>query len=349
MAAPLRSWPNPLPNAGMNFKALHSALILLLAVAASACGGGGGSASPEPAPVPLPAPLPAGWTRLADMPAGLAKFGVAAFNDRLYVVGGYDTRTTVWIYDIASNTWSAGPALPRGTDNVAAVAVAGRVWAIGGEAGTALQAFDPVAGTWAAAPSAPSVRFAAAAGVAAGRLLVAGGWNADNTASASLTRHDVFDPAGPGWSSAAPLAVARNAAGGAVVDGRFYVVGGRSPGIRRTDQQPLSSVEVYSPASDRWDAAAPLPTARGSLAVTALAGRLYAFGGEDAAGAVSDAVERLDTASGSWTALTPMPYRSHGLGAVAVGDDIYVMGGFGGPSDAVGTESKALYRYRPGP
>lgn len=163
-----------------------------------ACGGGGGgavAADPPAAPV-----LPRGWTRLADLPAGVAKFGVAALDGKLYVAGGYDTRRAVMVYDIATNTWAAGPQLPRGTDNVV--------------------------------------------------LLAAGG-------------------------------------------------------------------------------------------------RLYALGGEATPGGVSHAVERYDPASGAWTALTAMPYRSHGLGAVAVGDAIYVLGGFTGASDAVGTESAALYRYQP--
>jgi len=88
-------------------------------------------------------------------------------------------------------------------------------------------------------------------------------------------------------------------------------------------------------------------TARGSLAVAALADRLYALGGETAGGVVSDAIDRLDPATGTWTSLPAMPYRSHGLGVVAVGDSLYVMGGFTGASDAVGSESRALYRYTP--
>ena len=37
--------------------------------------------------------------------------------------------------------------------------------------------------------------------------------------------------------------------------------------------------------------------------MAALDGRVYAFGGEDAGGAVSDAVERLDVAAGTWSHL----------------------------------------------
>ncbi len=326
-----------------NLKSFVGRWCLLLGLAA--CGGGGGASS-DPTPA-APSPLPAGWERLADLPVGVAKFGVAALGGRLYVVGGYDTRDTVWVYDIASDRWSAGPPLARATDNVAAVALAGRMWALGGEAGAVLQSLDPAAGGWTLAPNPPTVRFASAAGVVDGRLHAAGGWNANNSASASLARHDRFDPVAAAWSVAAPLATARNAAGGAVVDGRFHVVGGRAPGIRRGDQSPLASVEVYTPAADRWDAGPPLAAARASLAVAVLGARVYAFGGEDAAGAVVDTVERLDSVTGSWRTLPAMPYRSHGLGAVAVGDAIYVMGGFGGASDATGTESRALYRYTP--
>lgn len=323
------------------------------------CGGGGGGAeaaataqtpTPTPAPVPTPTPapsLPAGWTRLADMPAGVAKFGVATLGGKIYVAGGYDTRQSLMVYDIATDRWSFGPTLLRGTDNVAAVAAGDRLYAIGGEASTALQVFEPVSGKWNAGPTLPRVGFASAAAALGGRLHLVGGWNYSNTASASLASHSVFDLASQSWSSAASLAVARNAAGAAAIDGRLYVVGGRSPGIRANDQQSLAGMEIYTPAADQWVAAAPMPTARGSLAVVALAGQLYALGGESTPGKVSDAVERYDPIAQTWSMLPAMPYRSHGLGAVVVGDAIYVMGGFTGAADAVGSESVALYRYKP--
>lgn len=329
-----------------------ASLAALLLCLMSACGGGGSEATSAPAPVPMPPPapppsLPDGWTRLADMPAGVAKFGVAAVAGKLYVAGGYDTRRTLMVYDIASNTWANGPALPQGSDNLVALAGGNKVYAIGGEAGTAVQVFDPATNLWAAGPALPSLRFASAAAVLDNRLHLVGGWNGSNSASASLASQSVFDLAAQTWSAGLPLAMARNAAAAAVADGRLYVVGGRTPGIRAADQQGLASVEVYSASSGAWASAAPLPAARASLAAVALAGRVYALGGETSGGAVSDAVTRYDPASQAWTALPAMPYRSHGLGAVVVAGAIYVMGGFGGASDAVGSESAALYRYIP--
>jgi N-acetylneuraminic acid mutarotase len=64
---------------------------------------------------------------------------------------------------------------------------------------------------------------------------------------------------------------------------------------------------------------------------------------------VLDAVTQFDPATQAWTALPAMPYRAHGLGAVVVDGSVYVMGGFVAASDAVGTESAALYRYTPAP
>lgn len=319
-------------------------LSLSLAVVA-ACGGGGGDGASAATPPP---PLPAGWVRLSDLPLGLAKFGAAALGGKIYLAGGYDTRRGLLVYDIATDRWSTGPDMLQGSDNLALLAAGGKLYAIGGEARTAVQVFDPVANSWTAGTASPAIRFASAAAELGGRLHLVGGWNYSNTASASVATHGVLDSATSAWAGAAPLATARNAAGAAAINGRIYVVGGRAPGIRATDQTPLASVEIYNPVTDSWAAGAALPAARGSLAVAALAGKLYAIGGEADGGTVSDAVERLDPATGTWAALPAMPYRSHGLGVVVVGDSLYVMGGFTGASDAVGTESRALYRYTPG-
>jgi hypothetical protein len=295
------------------------------------------------------ADTPSGWTRLADLPAGVAKFGVAELNGQLVVAGGYDTRRSSLVYDIATDRWRDGPPLLRGSDNLALLAAGGRLYAIGGEASRSLQVFDPVTAVWTLGPALPSGRFAAAAAEFNSRLHLLGGWNLNNSASDSLATQIAFDPASQSWLSTgfAPLPKGRNAAAAAVVDGRLCVVGGRTPGIRAQDQQPLADFDCYSATSDTWQAEPGLPTARGSLAAAVLAGKLYTFGGETAARTVSNAVERWDPATRRWQQLPAMPFAAHGLGAVAVGDAVYLLGGFTQASDAVGSESRQLWRYRP--
>ena len=257
-----------------------------------------------------------------------------------------------YVYDVAANTWAAGPNLLRGTDNVAALASGGKVYAIGGEASTSLQVYDPASNSWTLGPALPSGRFASAAAALNGRLYTLGGWNLSNAASASLASLAAFDTAGNAWLADAltPMPTARNAAAAGVISAQIHVVGGRAPGIRANDHQSMGTHEVYNPVTNSWQTAAAMPTARGSIAAAVLNGKLYVFGGEatTASGStVSNAVERYDPATNTWQVLDAMPYRAHGLGAVAVGNAIYVMGGFTASADAVGSESRALYRFQP--
>lgn len=69
-----------------------------------------------------------------------------------------------------------------------------------------------------------------------------------------------------------------------------------------------------------------MPTARGGIAVVALGGRLFVFGGEESAGTFAQ-TEVYDPVTDRWTAMAPMPTARHGLGAAAVGGKIYVIGG----------------------
>lgn len=281
------------------------------------------------------------------MPAALAKFGAASLGTQVMTAGGYDTRRTVLLYDVASDTWTNGPLLLRGTDNVSVLSAGGRVYVVGGEAGTANQMYDAGTTSWSLGPSSPSIRFASAAAVLAGRLHLIGGWNANNAASASLASHDVFDPGTNTWQPAAPLTTARNAAAAVALDGQILVIGGRSPGIRANDQTSLRSCEIYDPAQDRWRAGPDLPDARASLAAVAFGGRAYAFGGEGAPGKVLSTITRLASLDGDWELLGDMPRAVHGLSAVALSDCILTMGGFTGASDAVGSERNECWCYTP--
>lgn len=253
----------------------------------------------------------------------------------------------VQLFDTEAGHWHTGAPLIRGTDNVAVVALRGRVHAIGGEARTAHQIYDPAAGTWTLGPASPRIRFASAAAVLKGRLHVMGGWNYNNADSDSLDSHDIYDPKTGTWTPAAPLATKRNAAAAAVLDGHIVVIGGRAPGIRANDQTSLASCEVYDPVADSWREGPPLPQARASLAAVTLRGSVYALGGESTPGGVRASVTRLDALDGSWATLPDMPLAAHGLAAGVADHAIIVMGGFTGPSDAVGTESRACWRYKP--
>ena len=86
----------------------------------------------------------------------------------------------------------------------------------------------------------------------------------------------------------------------AVLDGKLYAVGGFNDG-----DGWLSSVEQYDPATNAWEAVAPMATARSRHAVAVLDGKLYAVGGYNEDGDLSS-VERYDPAMEVWEAVAPM-------------------------------------------
>ena len=152
-----------------------------------------------------------------------------------------------------------------------------------------------------------------------------------------------FEPATSAWTPTPALgAPAARAGHVAVWSGTEMVVWGGTDNLTL-----LASGARYDPVGDSWSAVPPLPQARAGLAAVTLGGSIYALGGESTPGGVRAAVTRLDALDGSWAALPDMPYAAHGLAAVVAGDAILVMGGFTGTSDAVGTESRQCWRYRP--
>ena len=311
----------------------------LLAVLLCACGssggngGNGGNGGGPDSGVPdagLVTPTAPGWEALRQMPSGVGEAALAAADGKIYVAGGYDTRPTFQIYDIATDTWSSGHSLPEGTDNAGAVAYQGKIWVFGGEASPAVQVYDVASGNWSAGPSLPSPRFSSVVELVGSDVHLVGGWSFNRANNVSVATHSVFDlssgtyPAGP----FASLGTARNHAYSGVIDGKVYVTGGRAPGHEGDDGNNLASTEVYDPGADAWSPLEDLPTPRSGGASAVLDGKLYVIGGQLPGNTVYKTVSRFDPATGHWETLADMPIELTGHRAVAVGSVIYVMGGF---------------------
>lgn len=138
--------------------------------------------------------------------------------------------------------------------------------------------------------------------------------------------HRVFDVRERRWRTARPAPAARNSAAGAVIDGRLYVVGGRT-----VSGGNVPDLTGYDPRTDRWETLRPLPQAAGGIAAAALSGRLFVFGGEwfgpGGAGGVYREVWEYDPALDAWRACAPMPTPRHGLAAVSVRGAALLIGG----------------------
>ena len=71
------------------------------------------------------------------------------------------------------------------------------------------------------------------------------------------------------------MAVARYWAAAAAINGRLYVVGG----YNGTD--PLTTAEIYDPATAKWRTLAGMHMARWSSGAAAINGKLYTVGGNN--------------------------------------------------------------------
>ena len=109
------------------------------------------------------------------------------------------------------------------------------------------------------------------------------------------------------------MVTARDALAMAVLDGNLYAVGGWND-----DDGFLSSVERYDPATNAWEAVAPMAEAREHHSVAVLDGKLYVAGGLGAVHSRFSSVERYDPAIDAWEAAPPMATaRSTPLAALA--------------------------------
>lgn len=132
------------------------------------------------------------------------------------------------------------------------------------------------------------------------------------------------------WAAAASMPNARLIAPAtAVVNGKLYVLGGFSEFGSST-----ATVEVYDPETDRWSAAASMPTPRSYLAAGVVNDLIYAVGGLQyfpcSLGSCTQpvaTVEAYDAKTNSWTTVAPMPTPRGQLAAGVVNGVLYALGG----------------------
>lgn len=170
------------------------------------------------------------WVRMADMPAGRGRHGMASVDGLLYVVGGEGPNASrVFVYDTFQATWSdLGADLPAPRTDLGVVASGGRIYALGGRTGNGVTAqvhvLDVEAGRWQSGKALPSPRADAAVGVVAGKIHVAGGRS--NDPMRTFSEHYVLDASGGSWRTAEPLPLPRLGAASAGSGDAFVIVGG---------------------------------------------------------------------------------------------------------------------------
>jgi hypothetical protein len=234
-------------------------------------------------------PVANAWTVLAPMPDAQATMGSAVYspvNNKVYVFGGESAVPSVVsnatrIYDIASDTWSAGANMPQVRHFMASGYYNGKIYLVAGyntrnASGAQAQVweYDPVANTFNTTRiPIPHAVGGPGFGIINGHLYVAGGRDATNTVIALVYDYDIVANT---WTARASLPAANNVPGSGVVNGQLWLFGGGNP---FTFAPTTNGSAFYDPASDTWSAGPSLNVARSFIGGTAIGTTLFAASG----------------------------------------------------------------------
>jgi len=151
------------------------------------------------------------------------------------------------------------------------------------------------------------------------------GWNAYNSVQ-------VFDVGSGTWSTVASINVGgtdyfRMNAGAVEINGKIYLVGGRSGS---SNNDTVDTVLIYNIASDSWSLGASSGYKRHSATIVEDNGAVYVIGGVNENGDIQDTVHTYNAVTNSWVtsgySATPGGMLSHSTAQVIDGE-IYVIGG----------------------
>ena len=197
------------------------------------------------------------YTTLASNTVATWAQAAVYLNGKIYKIAGCTTNcgssvANLEIYDIASNTWSAGAPLPQPIGFEMATAIGNFIYVAGGTVPASTNKtyrYDPSTNTWddAAIADLPQTRWGSAEGVVNGKWVLAGGFVNDVISNSAIA----WDPASNTWSLLDPIPQAEARMDGAVIGGEIAIRYRRTHAygpdrIHRQQQQPALHRHLYT-------------------------------------------------------------------------------------------------------
>jgi subtilisin family serine protease/N-acetylneuraminic acid mutarotase len=248
----------------------------------------------------------AAWSNIASAPTTLFDNAVVNIDGKLYSVGGSGvpagSEKQLFIYDIATNTWTAGPAAPTAHAKGAAAAIDGKVYAIGGWTNSgapnpAVDVYDPATNAWTTlAAQNPAPRSAAGVAVVDGKVYLVGGCtDGDCTPSSNTVQ---FDPAAGTFAQMAPYptVISWMSCGG--IGSQAYCAGGY------TGLESPKAGYAFNPGANSWSPIANMPADQWAAADAVSGGKLIISSGIASNGTVvTNQTVAYDPVADSWATL----------------------------------------------
>jgi N-acetylneuraminic acid mutarotase len=299
------------------------------------------------------------WKKGAPFPEPDEELYGVACNGKMYVIGGWGdgkARGANYAYDPATDKWTKKKSMPRPAHHAALASYKGKIYVSGGfvaptntqiPTGGAWQPiedvweYDTAADSWKALAPMPTRRGSAIAAEVGGKIYVIGGATTMEGSkdpfftfmgpSQVLNTNEVYDPATNKWEARRPMSEPRNHSFGAAVNGKIFVIGGRTGHAFIMSATNTNVVEAYDPAADMWSVPLErMPTARSGGAAGTDGRMIYCAGGEVTTSALVGAfrgVEAYDPATNVWITLPFMPLPRHGVAGAVIGDEFHLVSG----------------------
>ncbi|KAK5848277.1 hypothetical protein PBY51_005905 [Eleginops maclovinus] len=208
-------------------------------------------------------PLQNSWENLTEMQKDRCSFSVVVLDGMIYAIGGHcdpEYMETVERYCPTKNSWSFTWPLDLPLTGHVAKVFQGKIFISGGLSSnfqylSSMFLYHPETGsTYLANMIKPRAHHCME--ILGERLFVAGGITADdNMTVVDLLACEVYNPVADSWTAFTSLPVPHVGAGGAVLEGKFYVLGGYS----QEDFSETKLVHRYDPTRKRWENMGKMP------------------------------------------------------------------------------------------
>ena len=203
------------------------------------------------------------WASKSRMPTERFGLGAADANGLVYAIGGTHYAIINGVstpaptsaneaYDPTTDTWRTKTPLPTPITNFGIATYQNKIYCIGG---TTNEVYDPEKDVWQLLTPMITPRTDLQANAVGGKIYLIGGNNATTVGPSQISNlNEVYDPTTDAWTTKSPLPSAVSDYASTIVNGRIYIISGRS-------QSGLSdAVQVYDPQSDSWSNIASIPT-----------------------------------------------------------------------------------------
>jgi N-acetylneuraminic acid mutarotase len=204
-----------------------------------------------------------------------------AHGGYIYIFGGGDAGPIAEIerFDPRTHRVETMKEVAIGRRYHRAVEFGGKIYLFGGQSETrpdlpfeaAVEIYDPATHRITRGADMPEPRTHMAVARLGNKIVIAGGVKHEGRRSVRTNRTDFYDPASNSWSQGAPMPTMREGRGAAVGD-RMIVPGGFD------GAKPLTTVEAYLPAQNKWQTLAPLSRAISAHSLVKLDHYLFLFG-----------------------------------------------------------------------